>query len=85
MTTHCPADHDHVTHRWSNKGLGFETARQLIVAGQEVWIAARDQDRGPRSAGACLPAARALACASRRQRVESDAKRERTTGLKHIR
>jgi NAD(P)-dependent dehydrogenase (short-subunit alcohol dehydrogenase family) len=30
----------------ANKGLGRETARQLIAAGHEVWIAARDPGRG---------------------------------------
>jgi NAD(P)-dependent dehydrogenase (short-subunit alcohol dehydrogenase family) len=33
-----------------NKGLGFETARQLISAGHQVWIGARDPDRGQRAA-----------------------------------
>jgi NAD(P)-dependent dehydrogenase (short-subunit alcohol dehydrogenase family) len=36
----------------ANKGLGLETARQLIAAGHEVWIAARDPDRGERAADA---------------------------------
>jgi NAD(P)-dependent dehydrogenase (short-subunit alcohol dehydrogenase family) len=35
----------------ANKGLGFETARQLIAAGHRVWIAARDPDRGRLAAG----------------------------------
>ena len=26
----------------ANKGLGFEAARQLVAAGHDVWIAARD-------------------------------------------
>jgi NAD(P)-dependent dehydrogenase (short-subunit alcohol dehydrogenase family) len=34
----------------ANKGLGFETARQLIAAGHEVWIGARDTDRGQQAA-----------------------------------
>jgi len=34
----------------ANKGLGFETARQLIAAGHQVWIAARDPDRGRQAA-----------------------------------
>ena len=34
----------------ANKGLGFETARQLIAAGHRVWIAARDPDRGRQAA-----------------------------------
>src|SRR5580704_5611281 len=33
-----------------NKGLGFETARQLISAGHQVWIGARDPDRGQQAA-----------------------------------
>jgi NAD(P)-dependent dehydrogenase (short-subunit alcohol dehydrogenase family) len=34
----------------ANKGLGFETARQLIAAGHRVWIGARDPDRGRQAA-----------------------------------
>jgi NAD(P)-dependent dehydrogenase (short-subunit alcohol dehydrogenase family) len=34
----------------ANKGLGFETARQLIAAGHQVWIGARDPGRGERAA-----------------------------------
>jgi NAD(P)-dependent dehydrogenase (short-subunit alcohol dehydrogenase family) len=30
----------------SNKGLGYETARQLIAAGHTVYIGARDPERG---------------------------------------
>jgi NAD(P)-dependent dehydrogenase (short-subunit alcohol dehydrogenase family) len=30
----------------SNKGLGYETARQLIAAGDTVYIGARDPERG---------------------------------------
>jgi NAD(P)-dependent dehydrogenase (short-subunit alcohol dehydrogenase family) len=30
----------------ANKGLGRETARRLLAAGHDVWIAARDHDRG---------------------------------------
>jgi NAD(P)-dependent dehydrogenase (short-subunit alcohol dehydrogenase family) len=33
-----------------NKGIGYETARRLIAAGQEVWIGARDADRGRHAA-----------------------------------
>jgi NAD(P)-dependent dehydrogenase (short-subunit alcohol dehydrogenase family) len=33
-----------------NKGLGFETARQLIAAGHQVWIGARNPDRGQQAA-----------------------------------
>jgi NAD(P)-dependent dehydrogenase (short-subunit alcohol dehydrogenase family) len=35
----------------SNKGLGYETARQLIAAGHMVWIGARDPGRGRQAAG----------------------------------
>jgi NAD(P)-dependent dehydrogenase (short-subunit alcohol dehydrogenase family) len=34
----------------ANKGLGFETARQLTAAGHRVWIAARDHARGRQAA-----------------------------------
>jgi NAD(P)-dependent dehydrogenase (short-subunit alcohol dehydrogenase family) len=34
----------------ANKGLGFETARQLIAAGHTVWIGSRDAGRGQRAA-----------------------------------
>jgi NAD(P)-dependent dehydrogenase (short-subunit alcohol dehydrogenase family) len=34
----------------ANKGLGFETARQLIAAGHQVWIGARNPDRGQQAA-----------------------------------
>jgi len=34
----------------ANKGLGFETARQLIAAGHTVIIGSRDADRGRRAA-----------------------------------
>lgn len=34
----------------ANKGLGFETARHLIAAGHQVWIGARDADRGQQAA-----------------------------------
>ena len=34
----------------ANKGLGHETAKQLIAAGHEVWIGARDPGRGQRAA-----------------------------------
>jgi NAD(P)-dependent dehydrogenase (short-subunit alcohol dehydrogenase family) len=30
----------------ANKGLGFETARQLIAAGHDVYVGARDENRG---------------------------------------
>jgi NAD(P)-dependent dehydrogenase (short-subunit alcohol dehydrogenase family) len=34
----------------ANKGLGFETARQLVAAGHTVWIGARDAGRGQQAA-----------------------------------
>jgi NAD(P)-dependent dehydrogenase (short-subunit alcohol dehydrogenase family) len=34
----------------ANKGLGFETARQLIAAGHTVYIGSRDAERGRRAA-----------------------------------
>ncbi|WP_433294855.1 SDR family NAD(P)-dependent oxidoreductase [Actinoplanes sp. CA-030573] len=34
----------------ANKGLGYETARQLLAAGHDVWMAARDAERGAEAA-----------------------------------
>ncbi|WP_369243962.1 SDR family oxidoreductase [Streptomyces sp. R41] len=34
----------------ANKGLGFETARQLIAAGHTVYVGSRDPERGRRAA-----------------------------------
>jgi len=34
----------------SNKGLGYETARQLVAAGHTVYMGARDPERGRRAA-----------------------------------
>jgi NAD(P)-dependent dehydrogenase (short-subunit alcohol dehydrogenase family) len=34
----------------ANKGIGFETARQLIMAGHTVWLGCRDQTKGERAA-----------------------------------
>jgi NAD(P)-dependent dehydrogenase (short-subunit alcohol dehydrogenase family) len=34
----------------ANRGLGFEVARQLVAAGHQVWIGARDQARGQQAA-----------------------------------
>jgi NAD(P)-dependent dehydrogenase (short-subunit alcohol dehydrogenase family) len=34
----------------ANKGLGFETARQLLGQGHTVYLGARDPDRGPAAA-----------------------------------
>ena len=34
----------------ANKGLGYEAARQLLAAGHDVWVAARDPERGSRAA-----------------------------------
>jgi len=36
----------------ANKGLGFESARQLSTGGQQVWIGARDEARGRSAADA---------------------------------
>jgi NAD(P)-dependent dehydrogenase (short-subunit alcohol dehydrogenase family) len=33
-----------------NKGLGYETARRLIAEGHEVYLGARDPERGQRAA-----------------------------------
>ena len=33
----------------ANKGIGFETARQLIAAGHTVYIGSRDAERGRRA------------------------------------
>ena len=30
----------------ANRGLGFEAARRLLADGHDVWIAARDAERG---------------------------------------
>jgi NAD(P)-dependent dehydrogenase (short-subunit alcohol dehydrogenase family) len=34
----------------SNKGLGFETARRLLAEGHDVWLGARDPERGQAAA-----------------------------------
>jgi NAD(P)-dependent dehydrogenase (short-subunit alcohol dehydrogenase family) len=40
----------------ANKGLGYETARQLIKAGHTVYIGARDPGRaGTRLPVSCMP------------------------------
>jgi NAD(P)-dependent dehydrogenase (short-subunit alcohol dehydrogenase family) len=36
----------------ANKGLGREVARRLLAGGHDVWLAARDADRGREAAGA---------------------------------
>lgn len=36
----------------ANKGLGFETARQLVAAGHTVYVGSRDAERGRRAAEA---------------------------------
>ena len=36
----------------ANKGIGYETARQLLERGHDVWIGARDAERGARAAAA---------------------------------
>jgi NAD(P)-dependent dehydrogenase (short-subunit alcohol dehydrogenase family) len=33
-----------------NRGLGYEVARQLVAAGHQVWIGARDEARGRQAA-----------------------------------
>jgi NAD(P)-dependent dehydrogenase (short-subunit alcohol dehydrogenase family) len=33
-----------------NKGLGYETARRLIAEGHQVYVGARDRERGQRAA-----------------------------------
>jgi NAD(P)-dependent dehydrogenase (short-subunit alcohol dehydrogenase family) len=43
-----------------NSGIGFETARQLLKIGVEVWIGARDLDRGQRAATDLGPTARVV-------------------------
>lgn len=34
----------------ANKGLGFETARELVAAGHTVYLGSRDAERGRRAA-----------------------------------
>jgi NAD(P)-dependent dehydrogenase (short-subunit alcohol dehydrogenase family) len=34
----------------ANKGLGYETARRLLAEGHDVWVAARDPERGAAAA-----------------------------------
>jgi NAD(P)-dependent dehydrogenase (short-subunit alcohol dehydrogenase family) len=36
----------------ANKGLGFEAARRLLADGHDVWVAARDEERGRAAAKA---------------------------------
>ena len=36
----------------ANKGLGHEAARRLLAAGHDVWVAARDAERGRAAADA---------------------------------
>ncbi|MFD8803994.1 SDR family NAD(P)-dependent oxidoreductase [Streptomyces sp. NPDC059597] len=36
----------------ANKGIGYETARQLLAAGHVVYVGARDADRGEKAAAA---------------------------------
>jgi NAD(P)-dependent dehydrogenase (short-subunit alcohol dehydrogenase family) len=35
----------------ANKGLGYEAARRLLALGHDVWMAARDPERGRQAAG----------------------------------
>jgi NAD(P)-dependent dehydrogenase (short-subunit alcohol dehydrogenase family) len=37
----------------ANKGLGYEAARRLLAEGHDVWMGARDPERG-RAAAAAL-------------------------------
>ena len=34
----------------ANKGIGYETARQLLALGHDVWLGARDPERGEKAA-----------------------------------
>ncbi|OZE98514.1 short-chain dehydrogenase [Rhodococcus sp. 15-2388-1-1a] len=43
-----------------NSGIGLETARQLLAIGLDVWIGARDLDRGQRAAAELGSAARVV-------------------------
>jgi NAD(P)-dependent dehydrogenase (short-subunit alcohol dehydrogenase family) len=36
----------------ANRGLGYEAARRLVAAGHDVWVAARDRERGRAAADA---------------------------------
>ncbi|MGA6191438.1 SDR family NAD(P)-dependent oxidoreductase [Nocardia iowensis] len=57
----------------ANKGLGFETARQLVAAGNTVYVGARNLDKAERAAGQLgAPAA------DRRDRRRVDPRRRRT-------
>jgi NAD(P)-dependent dehydrogenase (short-subunit alcohol dehydrogenase family) len=42
----------------ANKGIGLETARQLIAAGHEVWVGSRDEARGREAVSALGAGAR---------------------------
>jgi NAD(P)-dependent dehydrogenase (short-subunit alcohol dehydrogenase family) len=44
----------------ANKGLGFETARQLLAAGHTVYVGARDEERARQAVGALGAGARPL-------------------------
>ncbi len=37
----------------ANKGIGFETARQLVELGHTVYVGARDPARGEKAASTC--------------------------------
>ena len=59
----------------ANKGLGFETARQLVAAGHQVWIGARD--RGPRTAGRRSTGRKICAARCHRRRLRGRRGRDR--------
>ncbi|MGW4236076.1 SDR family NAD(P)-dependent oxidoreductase [Streptomyces sp. NPDC004749] len=40
----------------ANKGIGFETAKQLLALGHVVYIGARDIQRGEKAAAVSSPA-----------------------------
>ena len=52
----------------ANKGLGYEAARRLLAAGHDVWIAARDAERGDKAAEGTRRAVRAARRDQRRER-----------------
>lgn len=39
----------------ANKGIGFETARRLLGLGWQVWLGARDQERGEKAVAELAP------------------------------
>src|SRR5215210_7886411 len=55
----------------ANKGLGHEAARRLLAAGHDVWVAARDADRGAAAADALGARFVALDVTTDPERLES--------------